>query len=102
MKEKVDGPTSTKQIDHTQDQHDINPAGVEELNIIEKIAHIQVPKTKQQAVNTYAQHVASTVEVEALDSNQQGVDSRSDAPVAMFAGEINESASDVGVYGMAR
>ena len=39
--------------------------------------------------------------VDALDSNQ-GIDSRCDAAVAMLAEEIDESASDVVVYGMVR
>ena len=53
---------------------------------MEEPSIIEVPKSAQQAVDTYALHVASTAEVEALDSNEQGIDGRSDAAKALLAG----------------
>ena len=40
--------------------------------------------------------------VDALVSNEQGIDSRCDAAMATLAGETDESASEVGVYGTVR
>ena len=54
--------------------------------VTNKTAQIEVPKSTQQAVNTYVLHVASTADLEALDSNEQGIDGRSDVAKAMLAG----------------